>query len=200
MNDELSGQLTDSWRIPDYAQDALWLQTDSGSVQTEGPHGLFELDAPAQTLILRWGGEAGPALAYLRWQVDSLAWDGVIRVGGYIDSIHLTNVTSKLDPLAVITIVGQPLKSEGHGYQTAAQRHRLPYPPPNFHHSIAADVPGSVSTWLIPDASQFFGTVQETMMSNLRLHVYGNLADDASGWSSTFALPILLKSMTVFGP
>jgi len=90
MNDELSGQLTSGWPLPGYAQGMLWLDTEAGTVQAEGAHGLFQLTAPSPLVTLRWGGEAGPALAQLRWRTDSLEWDGVVRIGGFVDALHLT--------------------------------------------------------------------------------------------------------------
>ena len=64
MNDDLAGQLTSDWLIPDYAQKRLWLDSETGSAQCEGENGLFELDAPAQILTLRWNGDEGIPLTH----------------------------------------------------------------------------------------------------------------------------------------
>lgn len=200
MNDELSGQLTSDWVIPNYAQSALWLVSEHESVQTEGVYGLFTLTVPTRTLILRWGAENGPALAALTWQVDSLAWDGLIRLGGYVDALHVMALPLTADPVTVIHVGGQPLKLSETGYPSAEKRQSVPYPAPNFNASLAQDVAESVSTWLIPEKNMFGDMVQQAMLRNLHLQVFGRLADDASGWDEHFALPILLNAVTLFGP
>jgi hypothetical protein len=108
MNDQLAGQL--GWTIPAYARDLLWLESEAGAVPVEGAAGLFTLDAPASVLTLRWGGAAGPALKQLRWQVDSLEWDGTVALGGFIDSMHITEIEGLPAPIVVLSLGGQPLK------------------------------------------------------------------------------------------
>ncbi len=147
MNDELNAQLTSDWLIPKYARGLLWLETDSDTVPVEGAHGLFKLTAPAPILTLRWGGAQGPALTQLRWQADSLEWDGSARIGGYVDAMHVTELTDLPEPLTILQVGGQPLKP-GPAYPTAAQRRQVPYPVPSFFDGIAQDVAESVSTWL----------------------------------------------------
>ncbi len=200
MNDELSGQLTSDWVIPNYAQSVLWLVSEHEAVQTEGAYGLFTLTVPTRTLVLRWGGENGPALAALNWQVDSLAWDGLIRLGGYVDALHVMQLPLTADPVTVIHVGGQPLKVTEAGYPSAEKRLIVPYPAPNFNASLAQDVPESVTTWLIPEMNMLGDMAQQAMLRNLHLHVFGRLADDASGWDEHFALPILLNAVTLFGP
>src|SRR5688572_16967450 len=92
MNDTRTGQLTTQWTIPTFARSSLWLETESGCVQAEGPRGLFTLPAPAEQLILRWGGAEGSVLASLRWQTDSLDWNGQVRLGGMVEATHMMSV------------------------------------------------------------------------------------------------------------
>ena len=200
MNDELSAQLTADRVIPNYAQSALWLVTEHEAVQTEGAYGLFTLSVPARTLTLRWGGENGPILAALQWQVDNLGWDGVVRIGGYVDALHITELPLTNEPLMLVYMGGHPLKVVETGYHEAAKRQIVPYSAPNFNAALAQDMPETVSTWLIPERNVLNDTVQQAMLRNLHLHVFGRLADDASGWDEHFALPILLMAATLFGP
>src|SRR3954471_4373088 len=114
MNDQLSGQL--GWPIPVYARNLLWLESGAGVCKLEGAQGLFTLDAPAQVLTLRWGSAQGPALTQLRWHADSLEWDGSVRVGGYVDAMHSTELDDLPAPITILHLGGQPLKPEISAY------------------------------------------------------------------------------------
>ncbi len=200
MNDELTGQLTSGWIIPAYARSVLWLETETGIVQTEGEHGLFTLDHPSPQIIVRWAGMEGPALARLPWQVDTLDWDGQVQVGGYVDAIHVTELPGVSYPVTVIYMGGQPLKYHLSGYPNSSMRATPPYPAPDFYSGLAAEVRLSATTWLVPDESPLAEMAQYAMMENLRLYFFGRLADDESSWGQYFALPILLQAVTLFGP
>ena len=197
MNDELSGQLTSDWPLPVYAQGMLWLEGEADTVRAEGAYGLFQLNAPSPTLVVRWGATDGPALAQLRWQVDSLGWDGAVGIGGFVDALHLTDVPY---PIAVLHVGGQPLKHETTPYPAASVRPRLPYPLPAFPDGLVDSVEEGVTTWLAPDDSPLLGLAQDALVSKLRVYCFGHLADENGGWHEHFALPILLEAMTLFAP
>lgn len=213
MNDSLTGQLTGKWSIPPYARDMLWLETMDTIVQTQGEHGTFALPAPAELLTLRWGSDAeqnavttelsgGSALARLRWHADSLDWDGRVRVGGYIDAMHITPIEG-LDEdraLVVLTVGGVPLLPNVHPYPDAAARRNVPYPAPGFREGMAEDVSETVTTWLALDDSPILALAQDALVSKLRVYLFGRLADERAGWHKRFALPLLLESMTLFAP
>ncbi len=199
MNDELSGQLTARWKIPDYAQNALYLESDSGDVvPTEGASGLFTLTEPAQRLFLRWGGAAGPALAQLRWQVDSLEWDGSVKIGGFVDMLHLTEISGAPYPITMLVISGQPLQPGTKPYPNAALRQQIPYVAPRFDAALS-ELEENTSTWLVGDESPLLALAQDALVSKLGVYAFGHLADEKSGWHHHFALPILLEAMTLFG-
>lgn len=198
MNDQLSGQLSTTWNIPEYARDMLWLETDAGFARAEGLYGLFTLPAPAEILTLRWGGETGPALAQLRWQVDSLRWDGAVRVGGFVDSMHLTDLPRMPEPVVVLTVGGQPLKPSSAAFPTADQRRRVPYPPPDFFAGIADEVDEGITTWVSFEGSAPLALAQDALVSKMHVFCFGHLAETA--WQDYFALPIILEGMTLFAP
>lgn len=198
MNDQLSGQL--GWSVPAYARDALWLESETGAAQVEGAPGLFTLDAPSPLLTLRWGGADGSALARLRWQVDSLDWDGVVRVGGYIDAMHITEIDGMPAPLVILTVGGQPLKPEVAPYPDRAARRNVPYAVPSFFDGIADDVGETVTTWIALEDSPVLALAQDALVSKLPVYLFGRLAEQAAGWHEPFALPLALESMTLFAP
>jgi hypothetical protein len=201
MNDELSGQLTaEYWRIPEYAVDSLWLETESETLQTAGAAGLFELTVPAQALTLRWGGERGPALARLGWQVDNLQWDGSVRIGGFVDALHMTTLERDEMALTVLFMGGQPLKPKSRPYPDMHARAQVPYAVPSFEDGIADEVPEDVTTWLAPEDSPLVTMAQDAMMNKLRIYCFGHIAPAVGGWHWHFGLPILLESITLFAP
>lgn len=196
MNDELTGQLGGD--IPEYAQSSLWLETESGVYQTEGESGLFELDASARMLTLRWGHESGPALAQLNWQIDNLQWNGVIQIGGMIEAIHLTDLPGMDTSIIVIHLTGRPLKAAAFPYASPAQRNTASYDSPDFLDSLVEDVDDTTTTWLVGDDSPLYALVHDAMLNNLRVWFTGQLAEDGSGWEKLFALPLLLETVTLF--
>lgn len=200
MNDELSGQLTQAWTIPAYARDMLWLEGAGEVVQARGPRGDFALEAPSPVITVRWGGAAGPALTQLRWQVDTLEWDGSVRIGGFVDALHITEQLGLPDALTVLHIGGQPLKPDAHPYPAYPTRKQVPYAPPSFFDALADDVDESVTTWMALSDSPVLVLAQDALVNKLRVACYGSLAEDAAGWHDAFALPIILEAMSLFAP
>ncbi|MDZ4763566.1 MAG: hypothetical protein SGI73_03370 [Chloroflexota bacterium] len=218
MNDSLTGQLTGNWAIPPYARAMLWIETSDALVQTQGEHGTFALPSPADLVTLRWGNDApsaaslgegeryevgaGTALARLRWKADALDWDGQVRIGGYIDTMHITPISGLDDEraLVVLSVGGMPLLPSVQPYPDAAARRNVPYPFPAFREGMAEDVPETITTWLALDDSPVLTLAQDALVSKLRVYVFGRLADERAGWHKQFALPLLLESMTLFAP
>jgi hypothetical protein len=195
MNDERTSQLAANWLLPPYAREMLWVESESGIVQTEGAQGLFQLTAPAQWVVVRWGGAQGPALAQLRWRADSLEWDGAVRIGGFVDAMHLTGEPY---PIAVLQVGGQPLSYETSPYPGADQRAHVPYAAPSFADGLADEVEEGLTTWLAPDESPLLALAQDALVSKLRVYCFGHLADEDGHWHHYFALPVLLEAMTLF--
>ena len=201
MNDSLSGQVCARWTIPVYAQDLLWLTSDSGAaVRVEGGKGLFTLDVPAKVLTLRWGGADGAPLTQLRWQVDSLEWDGSVRLGGFIDAMHITTIAALPAPIVVLSVGGQPLKPGIKPFPAAGDRQRTPYPVPAFGDGIDDEIGEGVTTWVAFEEDAALTLAQDALVSKLRVHLYGRLAEQKTGLHELFALPITLEGMTLFAP
>lgn len=198
MNDLLNGQLTSDWSIPGYARDLLWIETESETVQTQGKRGLFTLSAPAERLVLRWGTPEGPALAALRWRPESLDWGGQVRIGGYIDALHSAELHGLPEPLIVLTVGGQPLKTIASPFPRPHERARAPISPLSFDEGLEADIAESVTTWAAFEGSPALLLAQDALVSKLRVWCFGRLAD--ATLHELLALPLLLEEMTLFAP
>lgn len=198
MNDQLSGQL--GWTIPAYAQKLLWLESGAGAVKVEGAQGLFTLEAPAEVLTLRWGSADGPALTQLRWRADSLEWDGSVRIGGYIDAMHITELDDLPAPITILHLGGQPLKPDASAFPTRAVRRNVPYAVPSFFEGRNDGVDESITTWMAFEDSPALILAQDALVSKLGVYCFGHLAEQNAGWHEYFALPIALEAMTLFAP
>lgn len=199
MNDETSGQLTDKWPIPAYTRDNLWVEGITGAVQVEGPYGLFNLHAPCPELTVYWGTvESGSALVTLPWQPDNLAWDGSVRIAGYIDSIHATPQVPGAGLVYILVVGGQPLRTAIPPYPGPAQRHQ-PLVKPDFYTGLNTDVAETTTTWLLPANNPLAEIVHRALADNQRIHCFGRLAaDEDATWQSVCAMPILLEAITLF--
>lgn len=200
MNDELSGQLTASrYHVPEYAQNLLWLQTEAECVQAEGASGIFTLTTPTPTLTLRYGHENGPALTVIRWRPDNLEWDGTVRVGGYVDALHLSDIPG-FGAVALVFLGGQPLDAGVTLMPPAKSRQLDVYTPPDFYTGIVDEIDETTSTWLVGEDSALLTIAQDALMNKMRVWFTGRLADHNSGWERHFTLPLLLEALTLFGP
>lgn len=198
MNDERSGQLAAmDYVIPSFAQGMLWLETESDCVRVDGNSGYFNLSAPAPELTLRWGGAQGPALARLRWQPDSLEWRGAVAVGGYVDTLHLTEVSGADYAVGVLSVGTQPLRPHIQPHRPATVRREIPYPFPDFDAGLCDDVEETALTLLVPDDSPLLNMAQDALVSKLRVYCFGHLVE---GWDRWFALPTALDALTLFAP
>jgi hypothetical protein len=200
MNDELSGQLTSpGYRLPTYAQRHLWLEAEAGVAHLEGERGLFALPAPAERLILRYGHEAGAVLAALRWSADTLDWDGVVRLGGFVDALHMAEVAG-FGAVGLLFLGGQPLQPQALVGMPASRRAADEYAPPDYFGAVDDTVDETTTTWLVSEDSPLLTLAQDALMNRLRVWFTGRLAAHQSGWERHFALPLLLETVTLFGP
>lgn len=199
MNDETRNQLTspDIWTIPAYARDMLYVDSISGTTKAFGATGEFELAAHADDVTVYWQDiMQGVALTHLNWKADSLGWDGSIKIGGYIDAIHMADTAHHQSAL-VFQLGGQPLLPDTTPYPTAKER-QTRWTKPEFHVSLSKNTPNGFSTWIIEKDSPLARVAYDSMLNNFRLHCFGRLAGDQTGWDNLCALPILLESLTVF--
>lgn len=200
MNDSLSAQLTSDYTIPAYAQSRLWLDSETGSAKCVGEKGLFTLEETAQILTLRWNGDDGLPLTQLTWQVDNLGWDGSIRLGGIVETIHLTHLPEIDYPLAIVFFSAQPLKPDTRPYPDASLRLLSRFPDADYLAGVDdSEMPLSVPLLTFAD-SPLVPIAQDSLSQHNPLHIFGSLAEEADTWHEHFALPIVWNSVTVFAP
>jgi len=200
MNDDLAGQLTSDWQIPAYAQNRLWLDTEAGSARCEGAQGLFELEAPAQVLTLRWNADDGLPLTQLKWQIDNLQWDGSIRLGGLVEALHLTELKGVDFPVAIVSFSGQALRPNTKAYPDASQRDLKQVPLPDYLAGVDDDSEAMTVSLITFADSPLVGIAQDSLVQKYPLHVYGTLDNSEAHWEDFFALPVVWESVTVFAP
>lgn len=200
MNDDLAGQLCSTWHIPEYAQNRLWLDSETSSARCEGGQGLFELDAPAQILTLRWNNADGLPLTQLIWQIDNLHWDGSVRLGGLVESVHLTELPEVDFPMAVIAFSGQPLRPQTRPYPNISQRQQSQFKSPDYLEGVDDEFePMTVPLITFAD-SPLVAIAQDSLTQHVPLHIYGKLDNTDANWQDYFALPIVWESVTIFAP
>ncbi|MEL6527069.1 MAG: hypothetical protein AAFQ07_15300 [Chloroflexota bacterium] len=200
MNDDLAGQLTSEWTIPPYAQNRLWLDSEASSARCEGANGLFELDAPAEVVTVRWNGDDGVYLTQLKWQIDTLGWDGSVRLAGLIESVHLTQLPDVDYPLAIVMVSAQPLLPYAKRYPDSTQRQLTRFPMPDYLDGVDDTLEPLAVPLLTFADSPLVAIAQDALVQKHPLHIFGSLDDSDSHWHEFFALPIIWESVTVFAP
>ncbi|MGB7340170.1 MAG: hypothetical protein WBC91_14835 [Phototrophicaceae bacterium] len=200
MNDDLAGQLTSDWLIPDYAKGRLWLDSDAGSARCDGMYGLFELQAPTQVVTVRWNSDTGIPLTQLQWQIDNLHWDGSVRLGGLVESVHLTEIKGIDFPMAIVAFSGQPLRPTTSPYADAGERHMASLPVPDYLEGVDDEIEPMIVPLITFADSPLVAIAQDALVQKHPLHIYGTLDNSDSAWHEFFALPIIWESVTVFAP
>lgn len=198
MNDQLTGQLVLNWAIPEYARDMLWVEGEGGAARAEGVKGLFTLPTVTSEVTIRWGSADGPALARLPWRADSLEWDGAVRIGGFIDAMHIAASGDADSALVVLQVGGQPLKPDAAPFTAGSRRGAVPYPVPGFFDGVDDSVEETYTTWIATDDSPVLTLAQDALVSKMRVWCFGRLTAEKARWHERFALPIWLSEMTMF--
>lgn len=195
MNDERTNQLSQSWKIPAYAQSMLWVATEFETVPAQGDYGMFTLTQPTDKLQVRWGDADGVGLATLRWRADTLDWTGAVQIGGTIDAIHYMGADDEETTLAIVMVSGQvllpglrrfPRLGDGGRAQSRA----------DFFDGVDRNDPLTLSTWVLGYQSPLFTLCQEALSSRLNVYLWGRLVEKGDG--RRLASPLILHELTLF--
>lgn len=196
MTQENSKQLdlTSSWKIPAYAHPYIKIKSNVGQIYNiTGDKGTFRVTGVPPIITVCWGEAPLTQL-----QTDALDWSGQVRLGGFVTSIHMTQLQAIDIPLAIITMEAFPLKPDIRPYLAPEHRNAIPYTAPDFLDGIDDDASEGVTTWIADVDSPLLGTMQDAMNQGHRIYAFGRLANESDGWQELFALPILLESVTTF--
>jgi hypothetical protein len=191
--------LTVDYVIPAYAQSKLFVQGDTETVSVIGNQGMYQFaTAPSVLLTLRWLDATGAALYVFEPQQESVAWDGQICVGGYIDAMHSYHAGGD-KWITLLYLGGQPVQSADIPGSIRSQA-ILSDHNSDFHRGLASHLHETVTTWLVGSQSPLVAQAQAAMFRNARVHLFGQLASDDDPMVTQFALPLRLKAMTIFPP
>jgi hypothetical protein len=196
-NSGTSGQLTDEFRIPTYAQDMLFIVTGEGSSQAQGKQGKYTLDsAPQETVRLTWGASDGPALAYwseTEW--PTARWDGRVKIGGFVERLHARELGGL--EVVIIEVVGGLLPANHVGLPSLNDMRNGIFARPSDSEPFGTD---QSYPFVILAESNLSGIAQDALVSGLAVDAYGSLASEAGRWHELVGLPLLLDSLTLLAP
>ncbi|MEO0561218.1 MAG: hypothetical protein AAF125_03845, partial [Chloroflexota bacterium] len=139
--------------------------------------------------------EDGAALAQFAWEPDALGWRGDVAIGGTVESVTVLEVNEV--PLSVMSVVGVPLVPGAAAFANGSQRGQADFAPMTFEDGLT-DTHEGFYTFLAPEGSALSVLAENALMSRLGLWLRGRISADAEGWHTTFALPLVLESGTVF--
>jgi hypothetical protein len=208
-------QLTTHYRIPEYAQDMLYIgvQNIEHVEPTRGELGEFALPYvvrdPHPAIYLMWGSVNGPLLGYWRSPKITnmglseqayvphlnLKWDGRIHVGGNVERIHAFQVEDT--ELIVAEIVGGVFADDYIGLPTLEDMRTGKNTRPVEQEPLRGD---QVYTFLVEAESNFAALLQDALVSRITVDASGILAEDEEGWHQLLGLPLLLDTLTLIAP
>jgi hypothetical protein len=195
---ETAGQLTRTFQIPVYAQDMLFIVTNSGSAQTEGEQGDFDLEFPVDGgAQLRWAAPNGPILA--SWDIvkawSTLNWDGHVKIGGFIERLHAHELGGL--EVVVFELVGGPFPGDHVSLPSLEDMRKGIFARPSDTEPLVQDQSYPL---IVLAESNLAALAQDALVSGLGVDAYASLASAAGGWHEIVGLPLLLDSLTLLAP
>ncbi len=191
------GQLSESFAIPAYAQDMLYLVCDDNAVQTRGKYGKFKLDAaPPGPLSVTWGA-GGPTLVVWSHPPEAarLQWDGRVKVGGFIERFHGLEVGGV--EVVIAEVVGGPFPINHVGLPSLDDMHNGIFARLSDAEPLGRD---QSYPFIILAESNLAALAQDALVSGFAVDACGSLADDAGRWQEVVGLPLLLDTLTILAP
>jgi hypothetical protein len=193
----LSGQLTDSFRIPTYAQGLLTIVSENGESQLKGKQGQYHFDTlPEGVIRLTYGGANGPTLAY--WDIEdwpAARWDGRVKIGGFIERLHAREVGGL--EVVIAEVVGGPLPSNHVGLPSLDDMRGGSFARPSDIEPLIND---QAYPFIILAESNLAALAQDALVSGIAVDAYGELAADQGQWHEIVGLPLLMDSLTILAP
>ncbi len=194
----VSGQLTEQFQIPAYAQDMLYVVTRDGAAQAQGKHGAFNLTTPPEGVVqITWGAADGPTLAFWNNAAEwlNLRWDGRVKVGGFIERLHARELGGL--ELVIVEVVGGPFAVDHVGLPSLNDMHNGIFARPADTEPFKKD---QAFPFIVLAESNLASLAQDALISGLAVDAYGSLASEAGRWHEVVGLPLLLDSLTLLAP
>lgn len=181
--------------LPEYSQNLWWLTNERDTATQINSDGHFEIQ-PSLKLELRWANPAGAMLTH--WQIDpvppyELAWDGIIRLGGFIERTHIVEYEGL--GLLIAEMVGGAYSPN---YQTLPSIADLQNKP--FRRDESESDPSSANHWyslMMPLESPFADFVHHCLVNGNALDCQCTLGEDEGMWHELVGLPLIVESLSL---
>jgi hypothetical protein len=180
--------------LPTYAHDMLWLKPERGNPIQIANDGTFEI-TPALKMELCWGHPEGAVLTSWRQPPIPpyvLEWDGIIRLGGFVERIHVFELDEL--PLMIVELVGGAyphVKPELPSLEQLKQ---------GAFSRVEEHDPSHDRHWyslLLPLDSPFADFMHHTLVHGTAVDCTAVLGEEEGGWHEIVGLPLLLESVTL---
>lgn len=181
--------------LPKYSQNMWWLANEHGEVTQVRPDGHFEFNS-ANTLNLHWGHPAGAILN--RWQLTrqtplKLDWDGIVRLGGFIERTHIFE-DDELG-LMVAELVGGAYPENYQELPSLADLQMKPF----SRNETDTDVSNQRHWYslLVSLDSPFADFLNQCLVNGNAIDCQCSLGDDEGGWHELVGLPLIVERLTL---
>jgi hypothetical protein len=143
---------------------------------------------------LRYGHE-GPLLACWPTGAAQPVWDGVVRVGGFVERLNAREVADM--EIVIAEIVGGVFPVGYGDLPTLNDMNAGIYARAAYEEPFGK---GFTYPFILIADSNFAALVQDALISGLAVDATGHLADQESAWHELCGLPLLMDSFTLLGP
>ena len=181
--------------LPDYSQLLWWLSNERGATVQIQADGSFEI-SPSLKLELHWAHPAGAVLN--QWTIDpvppyELHWDGIIRLGGFIERTHIIEFDGL--GLLIAELVGGAYPQTYQDLPTLADLQANP-----FRRDETESDPSSDGHWyslLVPLESPFADFLHHCLVNGNALDCQCSLGDDEGAWHEVVGLPLIVEQLSL---
>jgi hypothetical protein len=181
--------------LPEYSQELWWLTNERGEAVQFDEAGRFEI-SPSLKLDLRWAHPAGAVLN--RWTMHpvppyELNWDGVIRLGGFVERTHIVEFDGL--GLLIAELVGGAYPQTYQGLPSLADLQAKPFARDESESDPSGD--GHWYSLLVPLESPFADFLHHCLVNGNALDCQCRLGDDEGGWQDVVGLPLIVEGLSL---
>lgn len=184
--------------LPSYTRGHLWLTTPDGQAVQINRDGSFVLPERDQ-LELRWAHPEGSALTTWpnltgenRYQLE---WDGIVRLGGFIDRTHILEDLQGI-PLMVVELTGGAYPADYRRWPTLNTLREGAYSRDDVDEIDPSDS-GHWYSLLLSLDSPLVDFVHHALVNGSTVDCYATFGEENARWQDLIGLPLLLDSITL---